>query len=208
MTVATRISIRTYKFRIAKRTLPPLCTFVSRNPWHPFAELWGSAEPSLINTALYHVRVTTASLHNTLANIKGRANTMFPHTLTWQSCATAVSYQAINRVLGQKIVTARPLAQSPTQETNLVPRTFLQQEKTAYKEIRWLEAETNCNLKTPWWGTVCINVHLQLLFLIWDNRMLCDWITSRRNFKKTPSECHTIKCCYSGVNIWPWQDGL
>ena len=42
--IATRILILTYKFRTANKTLPSLRIFVSRNPWHPFAE------PSLRNT--------------------------------------------------------------------------------------------------------------------------------------------------------------
>jgi hypothetical protein len=49
--VGTRISIRTYKFRIANKTLPPLPIFVSRNPWQPLAVTWGFAEPSMRNTA-------------------------------------------------------------------------------------------------------------------------------------------------------------
>ena len=36
--VATRILIRICKFRAANKTLPPLRIFVTRNPWHPFAE--------------------------------------------------------------------------------------------------------------------------------------------------------------------------
>jgi hypothetical protein len=36
--VATRNVIRTYKFRKANKTLPPLRIFVSWNLWHPFAE--------------------------------------------------------------------------------------------------------------------------------------------------------------------------
>jgi hypothetical protein len=50
--VATRSLIRTYKFRAASKTYPPLRISVSRNPWHPFAEPWGSAEPSMRNTGL------------------------------------------------------------------------------------------------------------------------------------------------------------
>ena len=44
--VATGILIRTYNFRTASKTLPPLRIFVSRNPWYPFAE------PSSKNTGL------------------------------------------------------------------------------------------------------------------------------------------------------------
>jgi len=29
------------------KTHPPLCVFISRNPWHPYAENWDSAGPSL-----------------------------------------------------------------------------------------------------------------------------------------------------------------
>jgi len=36
--VATRILIRTYKFRTANKSLPPLCIFVSQDPWHPVSE--------------------------------------------------------------------------------------------------------------------------------------------------------------------------
>jgi hypothetical protein len=36
--VATRILIRTHKFRTGNQTRPPLCTSVSRNTWHPFKE--------------------------------------------------------------------------------------------------------------------------------------------------------------------------
>jgi hypothetical protein len=43
--ITTRILIRTYKFRTANKTFPSLRIFVSRNPWHPFAE------PCLRNTA-------------------------------------------------------------------------------------------------------------------------------------------------------------
>jgi hypothetical protein len=36
--IAARILIWTHKFWTANKTLSPLCIFVSRNPWHPFAE--------------------------------------------------------------------------------------------------------------------------------------------------------------------------
>ena len=44
--IAARILIWTHKFWTANKTLSPLCIFVSRNPWHPFAE------PSWRNTVL------------------------------------------------------------------------------------------------------------------------------------------------------------
>jgi hypothetical protein len=44
--VATRTLSRTYKFRTANETVPPLRILVSRDPWHPFTE------PSLRNAAL------------------------------------------------------------------------------------------------------------------------------------------------------------
>ena len=50
--VATRMLIRTYKFRTASNILPQLRTFVSRNSRHSFAENWGPAEPSLRNSDL------------------------------------------------------------------------------------------------------------------------------------------------------------
>jgi hypothetical protein len=57
LNVATLISIRTYEFRTANKTVPPLCISVCRNPTHPFAKPWGSTKPSLRNTlfALLHV---------------------------------------------------------------------------------------------------------------------------------------------------------
>jgi hypothetical protein len=48
--VVTRTLICTYKLRTASHILPPLRIAVSRNPWHPFAERWGSEEPRLRNT--------------------------------------------------------------------------------------------------------------------------------------------------------------
>jgi len=52
-----RISFRTHKFRIANMTRSPLRIFVSRNPWHPFAE------SSLRNTAvLYNASTFVFSL--------------------------------------------------------------------------------------------------------------------------------------------------
>ena len=59
--VATGISVCTYKFRPANKTLPSLRVFVPRNPWHPFAE------PSLRNIGLWnitvHHRVLTSANH-------------------------------------------------------------------------------------------------------------------------------------------------
>jgi len=37
----TRFSIRTYEFRTASKSLPPLCISVCRNPTHPCAKPWG-----------------------------------------------------------------------------------------------------------------------------------------------------------------------
>jgi hypothetical protein len=45
--VTTRILIRTYKFRTANKTPPPLRIFVSRNRWHPLTELWNSRKTDL-----------------------------------------------------------------------------------------------------------------------------------------------------------------
>jgi hypothetical protein len=49
--VATPILIRTYKFRTANKSLPPLCIFISQNPWHP------AAEPSWRNIGLEYTRL-------------------------------------------------------------------------------------------------------------------------------------------------------
>jgi hypothetical protein len=65
--VATRISIRTYKFRTANKTLASLRIFVPRITWHPFGEPWVSEEPSLRNIVLWslavHHRVLTSADH-------------------------------------------------------------------------------------------------------------------------------------------------
>jgi hypothetical protein len=50
-----RILIRTYRFRTASKTLPPLRIFVSWNQWRPSAEMWRSAELSLIKNGLHHL---------------------------------------------------------------------------------------------------------------------------------------------------------
>ena len=57
--VATRILIHSCKFRTANKTFLPLHMFISRNPWQPFAEPWGSAEPSVRNT---DIKCNTGSL--------------------------------------------------------------------------------------------------------------------------------------------------
>jgi hypothetical protein len=84
---------------------------------------------------------------------------------------------------------SKAIAQSPTQETILVPWTFLKQRKTAHRGIRWPEIEPNCQMKTPKRNGVHQCPPTAAIPEITGCMRLDD---VRQKLNKTRYDCHTI----------------